>query len=105
MCLQGAWQIKAPRRLPWGLEQLRALICIPVERGAPSSPHPWQPLIWFDVSFSLLPRQETLYPPLLRRLLAPTLCVVGMKGGPASRAELAGGLACELVKGLALGAG
>lgn len=80
MCLQGAWQIKAPRRLPWGLEQLRVLICIPVERE-PRLPHPWQPLIWFDVSFSLLPRQERFYHPLLLRALAPTLCVVGMKEG------------------------
>lgn len=45
MCLQGAWQIKAPRRLPWGLEQLRVLICIPVER----EPHLAPSLAAFDL--------------------------------------------------------
>lgn len=40
MCLQGAWQIKAPRCLPWGLEQLRVLICIPVEREPRLAPSP-----------------------------------------------------------------
>lgn len=59
-------QIKAWRCLPWRPEQLRVLICIPSGAGSPvsplrASPHQ-QPLIWFDVSFSLLPRQEGFYP-------------------------------------------
>lgn len=64
-CLEGAGQIKAWHGLPWGPERLRVLIFIPSGAGAPSRPfsppHPQQPLIWFDVSFSLLPRQEGFY--------------------------------------------
>ena len=64
--LEGARQIKAWHGLPRGLERLRVLICIPSGAGAPSRPfsppHLQQPLIWFDVSFSLLPRQKGFYP-------------------------------------------
>lgn len=61
---------------------------VPVGRS-PISPHPWQPLIWFDVSFSLpSPGQNSTLSSLLRRALAQP-CAAGNEGGLASRAELA----------------
>lgn len=45
---------------PGGQSRLRVLICIPGGEGAPAQLQ--QPLIWFDVSLSLLPRQEGFYP-------------------------------------------
>lgn len=65
-CLSGgSWEIKAWHRLPPpppgpGRSWLRVLICIPGGEEAPAQLQ--QPLIWFDVSLSLLARQEGFYP-------------------------------------------
>ena len=61
-CHEGAGRSRPGTASPRGQSWLKVLICIPGGEGAPSQSQPQQPLIWFDVSLSLLPRQEGFYP-------------------------------------------